>query len=829
MKKSFIKIVSMFLVIFPLIATSLSADESRSYIKAYYPNKPIAQMIIKSFEPAPPEVNYDEGYIVVHATADDITYLESKGFTTEAFPGYSIFNQKSAPNALMSAKSTGISGYSCYETVEETFADAQSIVTNYPDLAELTDAGDSWQKENNSSGYDMWVLKLTSNVVSGDKPKLFITSAIHAREYTTAPLSLAFANYLVNNYSTNADARWILDHHEVHLMLHANPDGRKQAEGGTLWRKNNNTNYCSYNKPGADLNRNFEFNWGGDGASTYTCDENYRGASAASEPETQAVQNYMKSIFDDHNGNSPYTAVALDASGLYIDIHSYSELVLWPWGHTETAAPNGTQLQTLGRKFAYFNGYTPQQSVGLYPTTGTTDGFGYGELGIASYCFELGTAFFQSCSAYENTILPDNLPALIYAAKVARTPYMTPAGPDVTNLSISSGILSATVTDTRYNNSNGTESTQTIASARYYIDTPPWSATATPIAMTATDGNFNSSSEAVSATIDVSNLAQGEHIVYVRGKDADGNWGPVSAEFLTASDQNTPTAAFTSAADELTVQFTDTSVDSDGTIVSRSWSFGDGSTSTDTNPSHTYAANGTYTVSLTVTDNDDLSASVSKQITVSADSDAILLVNNQTVTGLSGADGEWAYYKIVVPNGASNLVIATSGGSGDADIYTRFSDLPTSSTYDCRPYESGNNETCSYASPNTGTYYIGIYGYDSYSSMSLSVSYEFMEELADGQTASNLSVSSKGDWLYYQVTVPAGTSSLEVTITGGTGDADLYTRSGSLPTTSSYDCRPYLNGNEETCSVSSPATGTYYIGIYAYSVFSGLSVSVNLN
>ncbi|MCP4348273.1 MAG: hypothetical protein GY795_22525 [Desulfobacterales bacterium] len=530
MKKCFIKIVLVFMVIFPLAATSLSAEESRSYIKAYYPDRPTVQMIIRSFEPAPPEVNYDEGYLVVHANADDITYLESKGFTTEAFPGYSIFNQKSAPNALR-AKSTGIPRYPCYETIEETFAEAHSIVTNYPNLAEMIDVGDSWQKENTDSdfsGYDMWVLKLTSDVVSGDKPKLFITTAIHGREYATAPLSLAFANYLVDNYRANADARWILDHHEVHLMLHANPDGRMMAEYyGIPWRKNFNTDYCY----GVDLNRNFDFNWGGVGAST-ACNDNYRGPYAASELETQAVQNYMKSIFDDHNGNSPYFPVASDASGLYIDIHSYSELVMWPWGDTDTAAPNGTQLQTLGRKFAYFNGYTPQQIGTVFPSTGDTSSYAYGELGIASYGFEIGTSFFQPCSDYENTILPDNLPALIYAAKVARTPYMTPAGPDVINLEIKSATLSATITDTRYNNSNGTEPTQIIAGAEYCIDIPPGFSTAKPIGLKAADGSFDSDSEVVSATIDVSHIVPGEHIVYVRGKDADGNWGPVTAEFL---------------------------------------------------------------------------------------------------------------------------------------------------------------------------------------------------------------------------------------------------------------------------------------------------------
>ncbi len=104
----------------------------------------------------------------------------------------------------------------------------------------------------------------------GPKPKLFITAAIHAREYTTAELVTRFAEYLVNNYGTNADATWILDHHEIHIMLHTNPDGRKQAETGLSWRKNTNQNYCGATSTsrGADLNRNFAFQWGCCGGSS---------------------------------------------------------------------------------------------------------------------------------------------------------------------------------------------------------------------------------------------------------------------------------------------------------------------------------------------------------------------------------------------------------------------------------------------------------------------------------------------------------------------------------------------------------------------------------
>jgi carboxypeptidase T len=73
---------------------------------------------------------------------------------------------------------------------------------------------------------------------------------------------LEFARWLVNGYGVNADATWILDHHELHLMLHTNPDGRKKRRGGLSWRKNTNNNHCANsNNRGADLNRNFSYSW----------------------------------------------------------------------------------------------------------------------------------------------------------------------------------------------------------------------------------------------------------------------------------------------------------------------------------------------------------------------------------------------------------------------------------------------------------------------------------------------------------------------------------------------------------------------------------------
>ena len=286
----------------------------------------------------------------------------------------------------------------------------------------------------------MMVLVLTNPAVPGPKPKLFITASIHGREYAPAELVTRFGEYLVDNYGVDADATTLLDYHEIHLMLQANPDGRKEAEAGTLWRKNTNQNYCGVTSGsrGADLNRNFAFQWGQwNGSSGAQCAETYRGPSPASEPETQAIQNYMAAIFPDQRDDVLTSAAPAEATGVYIDVHSFASLVLWPWGFNDTVAPNGPALQTMGRKMAYFNDYTPQQSVALYPTDGSTEDFAYGELGLASFTFELGTAFFQDCTTFESTVYPANLNVLVYAAKAARTPYQTPAGPDALDLTLS--------------------------------------------------------------------------------------------------------------------------------------------------------------------------------------------------------------------------------------------------------------------------------------------------------------------------------------------------------------------------------------------------------
>jgi len=195
----------------------------------------------------------------------------------------------------------------------------------------------------------------------------------------------------------------------------------------------------------------------------------------------------------------------------------------------------------------------------------------------------------------------------------------------------------------------------------------------------------------------------------------------LTGSYTAPGDNVAPVANFTHTSSGLVATFTDTSTDSDGTIASRSWNFGDGGTSTATNPSHTYAAAGTYSVSETVTDNGGLSNTKTVSVTVSSGScGGTVLCSGTAVALASQATGTTSpNYTMVVPAGKTSVVFTIAGGTGDADLYVRLGSAPTTSTYNCRPYKSGNAETCVFNSPTAGTYYVNVRAYAAYSGVSL--------------------------------------------------------------------------------------------------------------
>ena len=299
----------------------------------------------------------------------------------------------------------------------------------------------------------------------------------------------------------------------------------------------------------------------------------------------------------------------------------------------------------------------------------------------------------------------------------------------------------------------------------------------------------------------------------------------------------TPTANFSFTTNGLVASFTDTSTDSGGTIGTHSWTFGDGGTSTAANPSHTYAAAGTYSVTETVADSVNTTAtnSTTKSVTVtSSGGGGNTLTNGVAVTGLSGTSGMSSVYTFTVPAGATNVSIKISGGTGDADLYVKAGAAPTLSSYDCRPYVTGNNETCSNLSAGV-TYYVSLNAYTAYTGVSLVGSYTAGgggggNTLTNGVPVTGLSGTSGTLSADYTLTVPSGKTSVTIKISGGTGDADLYVKLNAVPTLSSYDCRPYVTGNSETCTFTPPAAGgVYHVKLNAYSTYSGVSLTGSYN
>ncbi len=490
-----------------------------------------------------------ERYVVAYLSDAERIDLHARGYQVTVDSAATM--QLLQSRVVAGAQQGGIPGYACYRTVEETYSSLAALASAHPALATWNDIGDSWEKvtPGNAAGYDIHALVLTNRARPGTKPKFLLMGAIHAREYTTAELATRFAEELIANYNHDPNVTWLLDYHEIHIIPQANPDGRKLAEAGQLWRKNtNNANGCNFAFSwGTDLNRNSSFQWNTGGSSGNACDLTYRGPSAASEPETQTIENYAKSIFPDQRGPDDSDAAPVDTSGVFISLHSYSELVLFPWGFTTAPSPNNSALQTLGRKFGYYNGY--QVCTGpncLYGTSGTTDDFTYGTLGVASYTFELGQNFFESCNFFEGNILPKNMPALYYAAKVARRPYQLPSGPDVlqpaATFTGTTLLVQATLDDTRYNSNGwGIEPSQPISAARLTIDTPTWITGTQVYTMTADDGLFNAPIEKVTLVIDVGAWPLGQRLLFIEGQDSAGNWGPPTALFVTMPGTPSPT------------------------------------------------------------------------------------------------------------------------------------------------------------------------------------------------------------------------------------------------------------------------------------------------
>jgi carboxypeptidase T len=270
-----------------------------------------------------------------------------------------------------------------YHDYSEMRAEVQATVSAYPGLVTYVNIGNSYQ------GRELWAVKVSDNVATDEaETEVLFTANQHAREHLTAEMALYILRELTTKYGSDPQIKNIVDSRETWIVPMANPDGVEYdiATGSyRMWRKNRQPNSGS-TAVGTDLNRNWGYQWGCCGGSSGSfSSETYRGAAPFSAPETQRLRDFVNSRVID----------GVQQIKAHIDFHTYSELVLWPYGYTTADTAPGLTANdrlahaTLGRQMAATNGYKPEQASDLYIADGTIDDWFWGQYKIFTYTFEM--------------------------------------------------------------------------------------------------------------------------------------------------------------------------------------------------------------------------------------------------------------------------------------------------------------------------------------------------------------------------------------------------------------------------------------------------------
>jgi hypothetical protein len=201
-------------------------------------------------------------------------------------------------------------------------------------------------------------------------------------------MAIYLLDLFTDNYGSDSQITNIVNGRELWIMPSVNPDGSEYdiATGSyRSWRKNRQPNSGS-SYVGTDLNRNWSYQWGCcGGSSTSTSSETYRGPSAFSAPESQRLRDFVNSR----------VVGGVQQIKANIDFHTYSQLILWPYGYTTANTATGltaddqAAFSTIGNQMAATNGYTPEQSSDLYVADGTSIDWMWGQHKIFAYTFEM--------------------------------------------------------------------------------------------------------------------------------------------------------------------------------------------------------------------------------------------------------------------------------------------------------------------------------------------------------------------------------------------------------------------------------------------------------
>lgn len=363
-----------------LFACGLVAQEKYSRVRINLTDKNLSEI-------AAQRIDISEGLLKKGAffetdlTASELGRLNESGFTTEILIDdvSKFYEQRAlAEKNLPVIRNTDdewpvpenweYGSMGGFYTLNEVMAELDDMATMYPDLISIRQPISETNLTQN--GRMLYWVKLSDNPNNDEnEPEVLYTGIHHAREGIGPQQLIFFMWHLLENYNTDPEIKRIVDNTELYFVPVINVDGyeynnQTNPNGGGMWRKNRRDNLDgSY---GVDPNRNYGYMWGIDdeGSSPYTEDETYRGTEAFSEPEIQNIRDFC---------NAHQFKITLN-------YHSYSNLLLSPWGYTPELSPDHDLFIAFAQIMTLENGYTyGPASTTIYPTNGGSDDWMYGE------------------------------------------------------------------------------------------------------------------------------------------------------------------------------------------------------------------------------------------------------------------------------------------------------------------------------------------------------------------------------------------------------------------------------------------------------------------
>ncbi|EFQ31075.1 zinc carboxypeptidase [Colletotrichum graminicola] len=229
------------------------------------------------------------------------------------------------------------SWFTAYHSYADHLAFLKDLQSSFPGQSEIFTAGSSFQ------GRALTGIHIWGSGGKGSKPAVVLHGTIHAREWISTMTTEYLAYQLLAKYSSDSAIKSVVDKYDFYITPVANPDGFVYTQTtNRLWRKNRQTNTGS-SCIGRDPNRNWPYKWElTGGASTSPCSETYKGASAGDAPEIKGLKAQIDSLSASQGGIT-----------LYLDIHSYGQYILWPFGYDcNYVAPDDAALRALAQRGA---------------------------------------------------------------------------------------------------------------------------------------------------------------------------------------------------------------------------------------------------------------------------------------------------------------------------------------------------------------------------------------------------------------------------------------------------------------------------------------------